>query len=99
MGGTWFYFVILPLPLSPPASFSFYKKVSENLLQAKIGEKSVPGHVCLYLSLKDPPVPCVRTAICWRDMHVLLALGSVFLGFTTNSFFHVVGILKQHSFI
>lgn len=33
-----------------------------------------------------------------EDMHVLLPLGSVFLGFTTNSFFHVVGILKQHSF-
>lgn len=87
MGGTWFCFVILPLPLSAPASFGFYKKVSENLLQAKIGERSMLGHTCLYLSLKDPPVPCVHTAICWRDMNVLLALGSVFLDFTANSFF------------
>lgn len=56
----------IPFTSLPPASFSFYKKVSENLLQAKVGERSMLGHTCLCVSVKDPPVPCVHTAICCR---------------------------------
>lgn len=95
LGETWFCFVIFPSLLCPPASFSFYKKVSENLLQAKIDGRSMLGHTCLCLSLKDPPVPRVHRAVCWRICMFCFLLGQSSLVLQPILFFMLLVFLSS----
>lgn len=67
--------LLYDIPLTPPLSLSFYKRVSENLLQAKIDERSMLGHIYMYLSLNSK---CSESKM-FKTLHVLLPLGSLFL--------------------
>lgn len=67
---------LTPSSSPPPASFSFYKRVSGNLLQTKIDERSMLGHI--YMSLTNTCSKCSESSML-KGIHVLLPLGSLFL--------------------
>lgn len=88
----------IPFTPLPPASFSFYKTSVRKVATGKNKWKIHAGFIPVCLSKGPTCTTCSHSSML-EDMHVLLPLGSVFLGFITNYFFHVVGILKQQSFI
>lgn len=88
--------MIFPPPLCPPASFSFYKSVRK----LASGQNGLKIYARSYLS-GSLTKELICTMCSYSNMleDVLLPFGPVFLGFTANSFFHVVGMLKEYSFV
>lgn len=90
--------LLCDIPLTPPVSLSFYKRVSENLPQAKIDERSMLGHIYMYLSLssKCSESKMLKTLACSASSWVTLpgsALQLILL------FMLLAYFLKQHPFI